>query len=360
MEKLIGDNTIVFFADPSRDCAPQEKDWVTKATDFIQKHQRRLILESQLGLAILHVSLERFCNPLTTSQWSSQASITHLPSQSLPPPPLEQPHNLLDNLRELDVADSRSNLHTCTEQHHERRHALETKTISEYYTRRDGVESNQVPTRSCPKITVPPVIFTGPILPARTKAATATNHSSKLEEVIVNRQADNSGQLHETKSRHDDNRPAIKSPVIESLSLTSPGEPIKYPKESAVVLHDQPPSTFRCEVYRDSDLPSNVTKTEFRDLSCVVAEKDISDRSNSEGHNYSDVVNFKRFKKVLCKDGNLCQSACVSQLVVHVNKKNNDWSNDTDLFLDDEDGTEQHEEEENWFQWEKPSKKRKT
>jgi hypothetical protein len=37
MEKLIGDNTIVFFADPSRDCAPQEKDWVTKATDFIQK-----------------------------------------------------------------------------------------------------------------------------------------------------------------------------------------------------------------------------------------------------------------------------------------------------------------------------------
>ena len=108
------------------------------------RHRRRLILESQLGLAVLHVSFERFCNPLTPSklctigvkvsakpafcdsgQRSSQALVTRFQSQSLPPAPApaEQPVSLLDSLREMDVEDSRSDLHKSTEQQHEHMHA---------------------------------------------------------------------------------------------------------------------------------------------------------------------------------------------------------------------------------------------
>lgn len=41
----------------------QSTDSITKVTDYITQHNRRLIHESEIGFALIHSSTERFCNP---------------------------------------------------------------------------------------------------------------------------------------------------------------------------------------------------------------------------------------------------------------------------------------------------------
>ena len=70
----------------------------------------------------------------------------------------------------------------------------------------------------------------------------AVDHHRKSEQVTENRQRQNVDRLFETKhpsNKSQPNQSAVKSQMAESLSQISLGEPIKYSKETAVVLHDQ-------------------------------------------------------------------------------------------------------------------------
>lgn len=54
----------------------EQKTWTSEIISKLKSHHLRTIKESEIGLAILHVSLETYCNP-TTSTASSLAATTH-------------------------------------------------------------------------------------------------------------------------------------------------------------------------------------------------------------------------------------------------------------------------------------------
>ncbi|XP_057291134.1 nibrin-like isoform X2 [Hydractinia symbiolongicarpus] len=54
----------------------EQKTWMSEIISKLKSHHLRTIKESEIGLAILHVSLESYCNP-TTSTSSSFAATTH-------------------------------------------------------------------------------------------------------------------------------------------------------------------------------------------------------------------------------------------------------------------------------------------
>eukprot|EP00058_Branchiostoma_floridae_P019424 XP_002604914.1 hypothetical protein BRAFLDRAFT_121621 [Branchiostoma floridae] len=79
---LLGEGVVVLSCDAGTVTDPQQQKWIRDSTSFLTKNARRTIQESEIGLAVLHSSVDAYCNPEIDPGcllFQSQA----IPSQSL-------------------------------------------------------------------------------------------------------------------------------------------------------------------------------------------------------------------------------------------------------------------------------------
>ncbi|XP_062522487.1 nibrin-like [Corticium candelabrum] len=366
MCKLIDHDTIVLSVDLPQNCAPQEKEWVMRATKFIQKNQRRLIQESQLGLAILHVSLENFCNPFSKCQQSSQTSVTCTQTQSLSMAgpdhstnerPLQRSN--VDN--SLVVQDDSS----FSQQNPSKRHCGDKNTrqkqsIADCLT--GGNVGSNIPyctsfwafPRQVPDIFPEPLLITNSskeAIPTTCASETATTATVAVT---------NGSEREQESVEEPDMKPERQCLISDSSMFADlpSGQQIKYTRQTAATLHGQMRSSFSCIIYKDRDLPSNITKTEFRDLSFVAPQREsFASSRDSYGFDTSGVINVKIFRKAFMIDEKASQAVYPNQFYVHENKAKEEWRKETLAKIAEEDAKtrleyeEEGEEEKNLFKW---------
>ncbi|XP_035678587.1 nibrin-like isoform X2 [Branchiostoma floridae] len=79
---LLGEGVVVLSCDAGTVTDPQQQKWIRDSTSFLTKNARRTVQESEIGLAVLHSSVDAYCNPEIDPGcllFQSQA----IPSQSL-------------------------------------------------------------------------------------------------------------------------------------------------------------------------------------------------------------------------------------------------------------------------------------
>ncbi|XP_066290917.1 nibrin-like [Branchiostoma lanceolatum] len=79
---FLGEGVVVLSCDACTMTDPQQQKWIRESTSFLTKNARRTVQESEVGLAVLHSSVDAYCNPEIDPGcllFQSQA----IPSQSL-------------------------------------------------------------------------------------------------------------------------------------------------------------------------------------------------------------------------------------------------------------------------------------
>ncbi|XP_019638366.1 PREDICTED: nibrin-like [Branchiostoma belcheri] len=79
---FLGEGVVVMSCDPRTVTDAQQQKWIRESTSFLTKNARRTVQESEVGLAVLHSSVDAYCNPEIDPGcllFQSQA----IPSQSL-------------------------------------------------------------------------------------------------------------------------------------------------------------------------------------------------------------------------------------------------------------------------------------
>ncbi|KAI8491114.1 hypothetical protein Bbelb_311550 [Branchiostoma belcheri] len=60
---FLGEGVVVMSCDPRTVTDAQQQKWIRESTSFLTKNARRTVQESEVGLAVLHSSVDAYCNP---------------------------------------------------------------------------------------------------------------------------------------------------------------------------------------------------------------------------------------------------------------------------------------------------------